>query len=67
MPTPLPSGRSTRVCSEVWQLLSEFAYACPLDLLAPTLISRPLAGAPPTIDLALGYSETNTSPLLRCR
>jgi LysR family hca operon transcriptional activator len=35
------------------------------NLLPPTVISRPLAGVPPTIDLSLGYSETNTSPLLK--
>jgi LysR family hca operon transcriptional activator len=35
------------------------------NLLPPTVISRPLAGAPPTIDLSLGYHEANTSPLLR--
>ncbi len=35
------------------------------NLLPPTVVSRPLAGAAPTIDLSLGYSETNTSPLLK--
>jgi LysR family hca operon transcriptional activator len=35
------------------------------NLLPPTVISRPLAGVPPTIDLSLGYNETNTSPLLK--
>lgn len=34
------------------------------NLLPPTVISRPLAGAAPTIDLTLGYAESNTSPLL---
>lgn len=34
-------------------------------LLPPMVVSRPLAGAPPAIDLALGYNEANTSPLLR--
>ena len=34
------------------------------NLLPPTVISRPLAGASPTIDLSLGYNEGNTSPLL---
>jgi LysR family hca operon transcriptional activator len=35
------------------------------NLLPPTIISRPLAGVPPTIDLSLGYNEANTSPLLK--
>lgn len=35
------------------------------NLLPPTLTSRPLAGVAPTIDLALGFNEANTSPLLR--
>ena len=35
------------------------------NLLPPTVISRPLAGEPPTIDLSLGYNEANTSPLLK--
>ncbi|MDB5378187.1 MAG: transcriptional regulator [Rubritepida sp.] len=34
-------------------------------LLPPMVVSRPLTGAPPVIDLALGYNEANTSPLLR--
>jgi LysR family hca operon transcriptional activator len=35
------------------------------NLLPPSVVSRPIWGAPPTIDLVLGYSETNTSPLLK--
>jgi LysR family transcriptional regulator, hca operon transcriptional activator len=35
------------------------------NLLPPTVLSRPLAGVPPTIDLSLGYNEANTSPLLK--
>ncbi|WP_281292060.1 LysR substrate-binding domain-containing protein [Nitrospirillum amazonense] len=35
------------------------------NLLPPTVISRSLAGAPPTIDLSLGYNAANTSPLLK--
>jgi LysR family hca operon transcriptional activator len=35
------------------------------NLLPATVVSRPLAGAPPTIDLSLGYHEANTSPLLK--
>jgi LysR family hca operon transcriptional activator len=34
------------------------------NLLPPTVISRPLAGVSPTIDLSLGYNEANKSPLL---
>jgi len=29
------------------------------------LVSRPLEGEAPTIDLAAGYSKANTSPLLK--
>jgi len=35
------------------------------NLLPPTVISKPLAGAPPMIDLSLAYSEANTSPILK--
>jgi LysR family hca operon transcriptional activator len=35
------------------------------NLLPSTVISRPLEGAPPTIDLSLGYNSANTSPLLK--
>lgn len=35
------------------------------NLLPPTVVSRPLAGVPPTIDLSLGYNEANKSPLLK--
>jgi LysR family hca operon transcriptional activator len=35
------------------------------NLTPPTVISRPLAGAQPMIDLSLGYNKANTSPLLR--
>jgi LysR family transcriptional regulator, hca operon transcriptional activator len=35
------------------------------NLLPPTVVSRPLAGVPPTIDLSLGYNDANTSPLLK--
>jgi LysR family hca operon transcriptional activator len=34
-------------------------------MLPPPVVSRPLEGVPPTIDLALGYNEANGSPLLR--
>ena len=35
------------------------------NLLPSGVISRPLDGAPPTIDLSLGYNAANTSPLLK--
>jgi LysR family hca operon transcriptional activator len=35
------------------------------NLFPPSVISRPLHGAPPTIDLAIGYSESNKSPMLK--
>ena len=34
------------------------------DMLIPTLVSRPLQGEPPTIDLVMGYNKSNTSALL---
>ncbi|HEY6733020.1 MAG TPA: LysR substrate-binding domain-containing protein, partial [Roseiarcus sp.] len=34
-------------------------------LLPRSVVSRPLAGPAPTIDLVLGYSKANTSPLLK--
>src|SRR5580692_341871 len=39
------------------------AYA--KNLLPWSVVSRPLEGEAPTIDLAVGYSKTNTSPILR--
>jgi hypothetical protein len=30
-----------------------------------SVVSRPLAGEAPTIDLAVGYSKANTSPILK--
>jgi LysR family hca operon transcriptional activator len=35
------------------------------NLLPPSVISRPLRGEVPTIDLVIGYSKANTSPLLK--
>jgi LysR family hca operon transcriptional activator len=34
------------------------------NLLPPSVVSRPLAGEAPTIDIAVGYSKSNTSPIL---
>jgi LysR family hca operon transcriptional activator len=39
------------------------AYA--LGLLPQSVVSRPLEGKAPTIDVAVGYSRTNTSPVLK--
>jgi len=35
------------------------------NLLPPTVVSRPLDGVSPTIDLSLGYNDANTSRLLK--
>jgi LysR family hca operon transcriptional activator len=34
-------------------------------LLPQSVVSRPLVGKPPTIDVAVGYNRTNTSPTLK--
>jgi LysR family hca operon transcriptional activator len=38
------------------------AYA--KNLLPPSVVSRPLKGEAPTIDIAVGYSKSNSSPVL---
>jgi LysR family hca operon transcriptional activator len=38
-------------------------YAC--NLLPPSVVSRPLQGKTPTIDLVIGYNRANTSSLLK--
>jgi LysR family hca operon transcriptional activator len=35
------------------------------NLMPKSVVSRPIRGAPPMIDLVLGYSEANTSPQLK--
>src|SRR5580698_6488624 len=35
------------------------------NLLPKTVVSRPIRGAPPMVDLVIGYNEANTSPLLK--
>jgi LysR family transcriptional regulator, hca operon transcriptional activator len=35
------------------------------NLLPKTVVSRPIQGAPPMVELVLGYREANTSPLLK--
>jgi LysR family hca operon transcriptional activator len=39
--------------------------AYPSNLLPWSVTSRPLQGEAPTIDLVLGYSKANTSPILK--
>jgi LysR family transcriptional regulator, hca operon transcriptional activator len=39
------------------------AYA--KNLLPSSVVSRPLEGEAPTIDVAVGYSKSNTSPILK--
>jgi LysR family hca operon transcriptional activator len=34
------------------------------NLLLPSVVSRPLEGEAPTVDIALGYSKSNASPVL---
>jgi LysR family hca operon transcriptional activator len=41
-------------------LMPEYAK----NLLPPSVVSRPLEGEAPTIDIAVGYSTSNTSPVL---
>ena len=41
-------------------LMPEYAK----NLLPPSVVSRPLEGEPPTIDIAVGYSKSNHSPVL---
>jgi len=35
------------------------------NLLPPSVVSRPLRGEAPTIDLVIGYNRANTSSLLK--
>jgi LysR family hca operon transcriptional activator len=42
-------------------LMPEYAK----NLLPESVVSRPLDGEPPTIEIAVGYSESNTSPILK--
>jgi LysR family hca operon transcriptional activator len=42
-------------------LMPEYAK----NLLPPSVVSRPLDGEAPTIEIAVGYSKSNTSPVLR--
>ena len=42
-------------------LMPEYAK----NLLPDSVVSRPLDGEPPTIEIAVGYSKSNTSPVLK--
>jgi hypothetical protein len=35
------------------------------NLLPQSVVSRPLEGQPPTIEVAVGYSKSNVSPVLK--
>lgn len=35
------------------------------NMLIPSVVARPLQGAPPTIDLVMGYSKSSMSPVLK--
>ena len=50
-----------RVGCETMVLLPLYAQ----NLLPKTVVSRPIHGAPPMVDLVIGYNEANTSPLLK--
>jgi LysR family hca operon transcriptional activator len=39
--------------------------ACAKNLLPKSVVSRPLEGEAPTIDLAVDYSKSNISPILK--
>jgi LysR family hca operon transcriptional activator len=34
-------------------------------MLVPSVVARPLEGEPPTVELVMGYSKSNTSALLK--
>jgi len=36
-----------------------------MNLMPKTIVSRPIQGAPPMVDLVIGYNEANGSPLLK--
>jgi LysR family hca operon transcriptional activator len=57
----LPSAMSLVVSTGGVTLIPLYAQ----NMLTPNVVARALDGAPPTIDLTLGYSEANPSALLR--
>jgi LysR family hca operon transcriptional activator len=56
----LPSAMSLVVSTGGVTLIPLYAQ----NMLTPNVVARALDGVPPTIDLALGYNEANSSPLL---
>jgi LysR family transcriptional regulator, hca operon transcriptional activator len=56
----LAMGMSFIVSTKGVTLVPEYAK----HLLPWAVVSRPLRGDPPTVDLVVGYSKTNTSPIL---
>lgn len=57
----LPSAMSLVVSTGGVTLIPLYAQ----NMLTPNVVARALDGAPPMIDLTLGYNEANSSPLLR--
>jgi LysR family hca operon transcriptional activator len=57
----LPSAMSLVVSTGGITLIPLYAQ----NMLSPNVVARALEGAPPTIDLALGYKEANASPVLQ--
>lgn len=57
----LPSAMSLVVSTGGITLIPLYAQ----NMLTPNVVARALEGAPPTIDLTLGYNDSNSSPLLR--
>ncbi|HEY6255967.1 MAG TPA: LysR family transcriptional regulator [Xanthobacteraceae bacterium] len=57
----LPTAMSLVASTGGITLLPQYAE----NLLLPSLVTRPLQGEVPTIDLVVGYNKANTSPLLK--
>ena len=57
----LPSAMSLVVSTGGITLIPLYAQ----NMLTPNVVARAIEGVPPTIDLNLGYNESNYSPLLR--
>ena len=57
----LPSAMSLVVSTGGITLIPLYAQ----NMLTPNVVARALEGVPPTIDLTLGYNDSNSSPLLR--
>jgi len=57
----LPSAMSLVVSTGGVTLIPLYAQ----NMLTPNVVARALEGVPPTIDLTLGYNDSNSSPLLR--